>query len=171
MIIALLIVYMKTLLDSDWLRAVQLLCNSVQKRVILCRNLLFRAITTTKMQPDCPRDNANQNKLITRNKKAACRHLTCYAWCEKKLDSGCKAQTVANLLIIVNVNAKNLWYIVANPLFQTLRLLVCFLTTTTTPTNLTNLHFARYTTILNFTSSIKWIRPLPMEPTNFSTLF
>ena len=35
-IIRSLIIYIKKLLDSDWSRAVQLLCNSVQKYVISC---------------------------------------------------------------------------------------------------------------------------------------
>ena len=34
-----------------------------------------------------------------------CRDLTCYAWCDKKLDGVHNAPTVANLLI-VNVNAE-----------------------------------------------------------------
>ena len=34
-----IIIYMKKLLDSEWSRAVHILCNSVQKSVIPCRNL------------------------------------------------------------------------------------------------------------------------------------
>ena len=38
--ITLLIIYMKkSVLDSDWSKTVQLLCNSVQKCAIPCRNL------------------------------------------------------------------------------------------------------------------------------------
>ena len=43
-----------------------------------------------------------QNKPITWNKW---HDLMCYAWCDKKLDSGQKVLTVTDLLI-VNVNAK-----------------------------------------------------------------
>ena len=35
--ITIIIIYMKKLLDSNWLRAVQLLCNSVQKGVFRVR--------------------------------------------------------------------------------------------------------------------------------------
>ena len=37
--ITIVIIYMKKILDSDWSTAVQLICNSVQKSVIPCRNL------------------------------------------------------------------------------------------------------------------------------------
>ena len=40
---------MKKLLDSDWSKAVQLLCNCVQKSVLPCRNLYFRAIAISKL--------------------------------------------------------------------------------------------------------------------------
>ena len=73
-----------------WLRAVQLLCNSVQKCVISC-NYNYRK-----------RNIAIQNRSITRNKKVAWSIMLCMVW--QETCSGHKALTVANLLII-NVNA------------------------------------------------------------------
>ena len=48
--ITLLIIYMKTLLDSDWSKTAQLLCNCVKKCVIPCRNLKFRAKVISKLK-------------------------------------------------------------------------------------------------------------------------
>ena len=61
--VILAIIYMKKLFDSDWLRAMQLLCNSVQKCVIPCN------CNCKKIQSDWPRNIAIQNKPITHNKK------------------------------------------------------------------------------------------------------
>ena len=60
-----IIICMKSILDSDWLTAVQLLYNSVQTCVIPC-NYNYK-----KIQSDWPRNIAIQNKLVMCNKKVA----------------------------------------------------------------------------------------------------
>ena len=65
-IIRMIIIYMEKLLDSDWSRAVQLLCNYAQKCVIPCRNLLFRAITISKL--------ISHSKCRKFTHKLSCRH-------------------------------------------------------------------------------------------------
>ena len=79
---------MKKILNSYWLKATQLLCNSVQKCVIPCNynykkyNLIALETLLFKI-----------NQLRATRKS---RDLTCYAWCDKKLASGHKV----NLLIL-----------------------------------------------------------------------
>ena len=75
-----IIIYMKKLLDSDWLKVVQLLCSSVHKFVIAwnynCKkyNLIFPEILLFK---------TNQSHATRK-----WRDLTYYAGCDKKLYSG-----------------------------------------------------------------------------------
>ena len=87
---------MKKFLDSDWLRAVQLLCNFVQKSLIPCN---YNCKKYQLIGPQTLLFKINQSRATRKF-----RGLTCYAWCDKKLDSGHKDLTVVNLLI-VNVNA------------------------------------------------------------------
>ena len=48
-IVSNIVIYMKKILDFDWSRTVQLLCNSVEKFVILC-NYNLKANKPIKMQ-------------------------------------------------------------------------------------------------------------------------
>ena len=85
-----LIIYTKKLFYSDWLRAVQ--------KFVILRNYNYKNV-----QSDWPRNNSKLNQSRATRKW---RDLTCYAWCDKKIDGGLQALTVPNLLIIVNVNAE-----------------------------------------------------------------
>ena len=87
-----IIIYMKNLLDSDWLRAVQFLG-------------MFCAITFTKkyklIDPETLLFKVNQSRAI----RKWC-DLTYCAWYDKKLGNTHKARTVANLPVVrVQINS------------------------------------------------------------------
>ena len=76
-----IIIYMKKLLDSDWLRAVQLLRNSVQICVILCNYNYKKAFSLIGLETTL--FEINQSRATRK-----WRELACSAWCDEKLDSG-----------------------------------------------------------------------------------
>ena len=84
-----LIIYMKKLLDCDWLSSA--IRNSVQKCLIPF-NYSYKKHNLI----------GTETLLFKINQSWA---ITCYAWCGKRLDISHKALTVANLLC-VNANAE-----------------------------------------------------------------
>ena len=74
------------------------MCNFVQKVEIPCN---YNYKRYNQIGPETTLFKIDQSRATRKR-----RDLTYCAWCDKKLDSGHKALTVANLPIIVNVNAE-----------------------------------------------------------------